>query len=62
VKIAATEDGRKLIYKRQFFFGGKDTVTFPAANYNALKQLFEMIHNNDNHTITLKQAAATASN
>jgi hypothetical protein len=61
VKIA-TEDGRKLIYKRQFFFGGKDTITFPAANYNALKQLFEMIHNNDNHTITLKQAAATASN
>ena len=62
VKMAITKDGRTLIYKRHFFFGGKESIIFPAESYSALKQLFEAIHKNDNHTITLKQATATASN
>lgn len=62
VKISVTKDGRKLFFRRKFFFGGKETIMFPASSYGALKQLFDFIHKSDNHTITLKQPATTASN
>jgi len=62
VRMSVTTDGRKLIYKRQFFFGGKDSIMFPVNAYTALKQLFDIVHKNDNHTITLKQLSSTASN
>ena len=62
VRMRMTTDGRKLFYNRKFFFGGKDTIMFPATSYGALKQLFDIVHKNDNHTITLKQSAATAAN
>jgi hypothetical protein len=62
VKLAITKDGRTLIYKRNFFFGGGQTgLLFPVASYVQLKALFDELHKRDNHTITLKQAAATAS-
>jgi hypothetical protein len=62
VTIAITKDGRTLIYTRKFRFGSKDGgLVFPAANYAQLKLLFDELHKRDDHTITLKQAAATAS-
>jgi hypothetical protein len=57
---AVTKDGKMLIYKRSFFFGGGGNILFPLGNYNPLKAYFEMVHKQDNHTITLKQGAATA--
>ena len=62
IKISVTKDGHTLILKRKFFFGGNDGILFPATSYAPLKSLFEMIHKNDNHTITLKQNAAQAAN
>jgi hypothetical protein len=59
-RISVTKDGRTLLYKRSFFFGGDDTIVFPASSYDRLKAYFDAIHQSDNHTITLKQAATTA--
>jgi uncharacterized protein DUF3857 len=58
--MAVTTDGRKLIYKRKFFFGGAKTLLFPVNSYSDLKTYFDSIHHSDNHTVTLKQAATTA--
>ena len=61
VKILV-KDKRTLIYKRAFFFGGDGNILFPVKLYGQVKQLFDVLHKNDNHTITLKQdAASTAS-
>jgi hypothetical protein len=62
IKMAVTKDGHTLIYDRKLFFGGHDSILFPLGSYGALKQLFDMINKADDHTITLKQAAASASN
>ena len=58
--IGLNKDGRTLIYKRNFFFGGGGNIVFPASSYPKLKTFFDLLNKNDNHTITLKQAAATA--
>lgn len=59
--IGVTGDGKMLVYKRRFFFGGGGNIIFPVTSYSNLKTLFDLINKADNHTITLKQAAATAS-
>ncbi|MDT5060986.1 MAG: hypothetical protein QOH63_1445 [Acidobacteriota bacterium] len=65
VKISVTQDQRTLVYKRNFFFGGGSTglsaLYYDAANYGPLKTYFDTLNKTDNHTITLKQGAATAS-
>lgn len=58
--IGVTKDGRTMIYKRNFFFGGADRIYFPVESYAQLKNYFDAVHQSDNHTITLKQSAATA--
>jgi hypothetical protein len=60
--IAVTKDGRTLVYKRNFFFGGGGNILFPVTAYPQLKNFFDMLNKRDNHTLTLKQATATASN
>ncbi len=62
IKIGITTDGHTLVYDRTFFFGGRGTILFPVAKYAPLKALFDLVHQANDHTITLKQAAATASN
>jgi hypothetical protein len=62
IQIAVTGDGHTLILKRKFYFGGNDGILFPPTSYAPLRVLFEMVHKNDNHTITLKQNAAQAAN
>ena len=57
--IGVTKDGKQLVYKRRFFFGGGGNLIFPITSYPNLKTIFDMINKADNHTITLKQAAAT---
>lgn len=56
VKLAVTDDQRTLVYRRNFEFQG---VIFPKTTYPNLKAAFDAIHREDNHSITLKQAAAT---
>jgi hypothetical protein len=60
--LAITSDGKTLVYKRTFFFGGGGNVLFPVATYPQLKAYFDQLHQQDGHTIALKQGAATASN
>jgi hypothetical protein len=59
--VGITKDGKTLIYKRSFFFGGGGTILFPTTSYGQLKNYFEMVHKQDDHTITLKQGVASAS-
>ncbi|HEX8141649.1 MAG TPA: DUF3857 domain-containing protein [Pyrinomonadaceae bacterium] len=59
-KVFVTQDGRALIYKRDFTFGRQEVVLFPASTYPALKEYFDLMNKADAHTITLKQGAATA--
>lgn len=61
-EIKMRSDGKTLIYDRSFFFGGGGSILFPARGYSALKQLFDLINQADDHTITLKQAATPAAN
>jgi hypothetical protein len=58
--IAVTKDGRTLIYRRNFFFGGGGIILFPATSYPQVKNFFDMLNKQDNHTISLKQAATSA--
>jgi hypothetical protein len=58
--IAVTKDGHTLIYKRNFFFGGGGNILFPVNSYPQVKNFFDMLNKQDNHTITLKQSATTA--
>lgn len=55
VKLGVTKDQRTLQYRRQFTFDG---MLFPAENYAQLKKVFDTVHEQDGHTITLKQDAA----
>jgi len=56
VKIAVVGKNEALRYDRTFSFTG---LVFPSSSYSGLKQLFDLLHESDNHTITLKQAAAS---
>jgi transglutaminase-like putative cysteine protease len=62
IKIAVTKDNRRMTYKRDFFFGGGGTILFPVDTYNGVKQLFDVVQQSDDHTITLKQVTASSSN
>jgi hypothetical protein len=59
--LSVTSDGKMLVYKRTFFFGGGNAVLFPLETYPAMKGYFDQLHKQDNHNIALKQGA-TASN
>ncbi len=52
VWMGVNSKGDALQYKRTFSFSG---LVFPASSYAPLKQVFDLIHEADNHTITLKQ-------
>jgi hypothetical protein len=60
VRIGVSKDNRTLHYKRAFSFGGTGTILFPLQTYPQLKQLFDVLHERDNHTITLKQEATAS--
>jgi hypothetical protein len=48
---------RTLVYDRSFRFEG---LVFPKDTYPSLKKAFDVLHERDNHAITLKQDAAAA--
>jgi hypothetical protein len=60
--LAVTTDRKTLIYTRTFFFGGANNILFPVESYVQLKNYFDQLHKQDNHSIALKQSVATASN
>lgn len=54
IKINLAKDTNVLNYNRQFFFGAKNTILFPASAYKPIKTLFDSFHKNDSHTISIK--------
>ena len=48
---------KKLVYKRDFRFGENNNVLFPVDAYAQIKRIFDFIHKNDTHIVTLRDAA-----
>jgi hypothetical protein len=44
--------------RREFFFGGGGHLLFTSDKYAAVKNLFDLLHKNDEHTVPLKSTAA----
>jgi hypothetical protein len=59
VRMGLSKDGSTLMYTRSFFFGNEKILLFPVQGYSEIKRLFDAINKSDNHTIALKQTAAT---
>jgi len=59
IEMGVTKDQTTLIYKRNFLFGGHDSILFPVTSYDHMKRLFDEISRADNHMITLKQTTAS---
>jgi uncharacterized protein DUF3857 len=57
VNLSITKDKKTLVYKRKLTFAG---LVFPKSSYQALKNAFDMMHQQDNHAVTLKQDVAAA--
>jgi len=55
--LAASTDGTLLIYKRSFYFGEGGSVLYPVEGYSQVKNFFDTLHKQDNHSIALKQTA-----
>jgi hypothetical protein len=55
IKIDLVKETNVLKYKREFFFGGKNNILFPAGAYKSLKTLFDSFHKADTHSISIKQ-------
>jgi hypothetical protein len=60
VSIGASTEGNLVLYKRSFKFGLGGSLFFPVESYPQLKAFFDELNKRDNHTVTLKQGAATA--
>lgn len=56
VKIQVANKNEQLLYHRDWTF---NALIFPQTSYTGVKQVFDMLHKSDGHTITLKQQAAT---
>jgi len=55
--LLTSADGTLLVYKRSFYFGANGSVLYPVESYQQLKNYFDTLHKQDNHSIALKQAA-----
>ena len=54
VEVRKTIDGKKLIYKRRFEWGIDKRILLPAKAYQAVKQIFDFVLEQDGYTIALK--------
>jgi hypothetical protein len=61
--LRVSNDKRTLFYRRSFLFGAGRRVYFPVANYPTMKRIFDFVHQQDRHQLTLKETAnGTGSN
>jgi hypothetical protein len=58
VRLTVAADGRTLVYQRNFVMGRKRMIIFPTASYPQLKNVFDSIHQQDDHTILLREEGA----
>ena len=59
-RVSAKAGGGRLVYQRKLIFGRGGALVFPLAAYPALKKAFDAIHEQDQHTITLRQKTGVA--
>lgn len=63
-RLAVTKDGRTLVYGRKFVFNSRmddgSYMVLPSSSYSQAKTYFDEVQKQDEHTVSLKQAAATA--
>ena len=50
----------RLVYEREFVFGNNGTIYFLTKAYPTIKKIFDGLHDNDAHMLTLKQEPAVA--
>jgi hypothetical protein len=56
--LATSADGSLMVYKRNFYFGANGSVLFPVEAYSQVKNYFDTLHKQDNHSIALKQTGS----
>jgi hypothetical protein len=56
LRMGLRPDQKTLVYRRLFFFGGQKELLFPAANYPALKDLFDSVRRADDQTVILRRS------
>ena len=59
VNISIENPGNTLLYRRSCMFGGESIPIFAPKNYAVLKTVFDRVHSDDDHMITLKLAETT---
>ena len=59
-KVSLKAGNGMLIYQRKLVFGGKGRLAFALEAYPTLKKVFDAIHEQDQHAVTLRQRAAGA--
>jgi hypothetical protein len=55
IRMTINKNTNVLGYYRKFYFGGGDSIDFPVTSYAPLKKLFDVMHDADNHMISIKQ-------
>ena len=58
IKLSIATNPATLIYRRTLTFGNDQLLSLDPKNYKAVKTVFDQIHTNDEHMLTLKQAEA----
>ncbi len=56
-EVSAKAGQGQLVYERKLAFGRGGRLIFPLSAYPAVKQAFDAIHDQDQHTLTLRQQA-----
>lgn len=54
-RLSVSSDGTKLVYQRRFFFGAAGALNYPVTSYSQIKALFDALHQQDSHSVALKQ-------
>jgi hypothetical protein len=58
-KLAVSEDGKMLDYRRSFSFGTPDSLVVYEFKYAGIKGLFDAFHNADSHSLILREGSRT---
>jgi hypothetical protein len=55
VSIRKPSDDSFVLYEREFVFPKSGAAVIPASSYSQIKQVFDFVHQQDHHTLTLRE-------
>src|SRR4030095_545884 len=58
-QLSVTLDGKTLVDSLKFFFGRLGALNYRVEHYPQVKALFDVLHQQDSHTVALKQTTET---